>query len=135
MKNRVARLPVVRVAEASRWSVGHDVGRQVVVLLLQSPLSLSCVVTERTHLFTSVHKCVHMFNFAGQIAIACHERSVRVLQANVLEDGRTCPASIPINLTVLFALLPAENSKKFCGQPKLSAKDILHAKDGLPKVV
>ena len=80
--------------------------------------------------------CVCISLFAGQIAIACHERMVRVLQATVLlEDGRSRPASIPINLAVLFALLPDENSKKFSGHPKLSAKDILHAKDGLPKVL
>ena len=77
-----------------------------------------------------------MFLSAGQVAIACHERTVRVLQATVLlKDGRTRPASIPINLKVLFALLPAENSMKFSGHPKLSAKDILQAKDGLPKVL
>ena len=82
-----------------------------------------------------MHVCISLF--AGQIAIACHERKVRVLQATVLlEDGRTRPVSIPINLAVLFALLPAVNSKEFSGLPKLSVKDILHAKDGFrPKVL
>ena len=71
--------------------------------------------------------------------IACHERKVRVLQATVLlEDGGTLPVTIPINLAVQFALLPAENSETFWGCPKLSVKDIVLPKGGrhcVPKVL
>ena len=75
-------------------------------------------------------------SFTGQIVIACHERKVRVLQATVLlEDGGTLPVTIPINLAVQFALLPAENSDKFWGRENLSVNDIVHPNDRcVPKV-
>ena len=58
-----------------------------------------------------------------------------MLEANVLlEYGRTRAVIIPINLAIHFGLLPGENSETFCGHPKLSVKDIVHTKDGLPKV-
>ena len=59
-----------------------------------------------------------------------------MLQATrLLEDGRTLPVAIPINLAVQFALLPAENSDKFWGRENLSVNDIVHPNDGrVPKV-
>ena len=85
---------------------------------------------------TTLRKPCIAVPFTGQVVIACHERKVRVLQATVLlKDGWTLPVTIPINLTVHFALLSAENSETFWGCPKLSVKDISHPKDGcVPKV-
>ena len=37
---------VARVAETLRYSVGHEFGRWVAVLFLQSPLPSSCEVSE-----------------------------------------------------------------------------------------
>ena len=73
---------------------------------------------------------------AGQTGIACNELKVQVLKATIfLKDGRRNSVVIPINLSIHFALLPAENSERFGGHPRLLVKDIVHPRDGcVPKV-
>ena len=46
-RQRIRARLVAHVAETQHYSKGHEFGCQVAVLFLQSPLSSSCVVSER----------------------------------------------------------------------------------------